>query len=132
MIMNAGLPDDVIQAIEESYGEMCQCNLHTCGKDCSVAVRSSATAEDLPTASFAGQQASFLNVVGKHSVASAVLECLASIFTDRAIAYRVHNGFGHMDVKGAGKLQIYATYRSMSSLYSLILLSFQLVKYLFN
>lgn len=103
MIMNAGLPDEVINEIEHAYSKMCVCNLHTCGKDCSVAVRSSATAEDLPTASFAGQQASFLNVVGKHSVCNTVLECLASVFTDRAIAYRVHNGFGHMDVKGAGE-----------------------------
>ena len=106
MIMNAGLPDEVIEQIEEAYGEMCTCNLHSCGKDCSVAVRSSATAEDLPTASFAGQQASFLNVVGKHSVCSAVLDCLASVLTDRAIAYRVHNGFDHMQVKGAVSVQL--------------------------
>jgi pyruvate,water dikinase len=104
MIMNAGLPEEVIQEVEDAYGDMCLCNLHSCGKDCAVAVRSSATAEDLPTASFAGQQASFLNVVGKNSVANTVLECLASVFTDRAIAYRVHNGFDHMAVKGAGEI----------------------------
>jgi pyruvate,water dikinase len=127
MIINTGLPEDVRKAVEESYGEMCPD-----GKDCSVAVRSSATAEDLPNASFAGQQASFLNVVGKRAVADAVLgefffakpsgyhvsgtilsicrrlnlfklelsECFASIFTDRAITYRVHNNFDHMQVKG--------------------------------
>ena len=95
MIMNAGLPNEVVKQIEKAYEAISD------GKEASVAVRSSATAEDLPTASFAGQQASFLNVVGKHSVCNAVLECLASIFTDRAIAYRVHNGFDHMDVKGA-------------------------------
>ncbi len=78
-------PDEVVRQIEDAYNAMY--NSH----DVSVAVRSSATAEDLPTASFAGQQASFLNVVGKHSVCNAVLECLASVFTDRAIAYRVHN-----------------------------------------
>ena len=106
MIMNAGLPEEVIQEIEAAYADMCLCNLHSCGKDCAVAVRSSATAEDLPTASFAGQQASFLNVVGKNSVANTVLECLASVFTDRAIAYRVHNGFDHMAVKGAVSVQL--------------------------
>lgn len=65
MIMNAGLPDEVAKQIEDAYTAMSDsCASHSC----SVAVRSSATAEDLPTASFAGQQASFLNVVGKHSV----------------------------------------------------------------
>jgi pyruvate,water dikinase len=101
MIMNAGLPGEVIHQIEESYQGMCE--EASCG--CSVAVRSSATAEDLPTASFAGQQASFLNVSGKRNVCAAVLECLASIFTDRAIAYRVHNKFDHMQVKGAVSVQ---------------------------
>lgn len=101
MIMNAGLPDEVTKQIEEGYQGMCK--EANCG--CSVAVRSSATAEDLPTASFAGQQASFLNVSGKRNVCNAVLECLASVFTDRAIAYRVHNKFDHMQVKGAVSVQ---------------------------
>jgi pyruvate,water dikinase len=101
MIINAGLPEDVRKAVEESYVKMCPD-----GSDCSVAVRSSATAEDLPNASFAGQQASFLNVVGKRAVADAVLECFASIFTDRAITYRVHNNFDHMAVKGAVAVQL--------------------------
>ena len=92
MIMNAGLPPAVEKQIHDAYALMCKDGM------CSVAVRSSATAEDLPNASFAGQQASFLNVVGASGVAQAVLECLASIFTDRAIAYRVHNGFDHMQV----------------------------------
>src|SRR5262249_19461974 len=60
-----------------------------------VAVRSSATAEDLPDASFAGQQATFLNVRGEQAVLAAVHEVFASLFNDRAIAYRVHNGFDH-------------------------------------
>jgi pyruvate,water dikinase len=100
MIIQAGLPDDVRKSIEESYKKMCNGD-----KMCSVAVRSSATAEDLPTASFAGQQASFLNVMGASGVCDAVLECLASIFTDRAITYRVHNNFDHMMVKGAVVVQ---------------------------
>ena len=103
MIVQAGLPEDVRKSIEDSYKTMCK---EYGVKECSVAVRSSATAEDLPTASFAGQQASFLNVVGAHSVADTVLECLASIFTDRAITYRVHNDFDHMMVKGAVVVQL--------------------------
>jgi len=96
LIMEAGLPDSVRKAVEESYRALCDENN---GAEVAVAVRSSATAEDLPTASFAGQQSSFLNVVGAKGVADAVLECLASVFTDRAITYRVHNEFDHMAVK---------------------------------
>lgn len=107
MIIHAGLPEDVRHQIEEAYRSMAgddrtdreMCNI-------SVAVRSSATAEDLPTASFAGQQASFLNVVGAKAVADAVLECLASVFTDRAITYRVQNDFDHMKIKGAVVVQL--------------------------
>lgn len=94
--MEAGLPDSVRKAVEESYRALCAENDQAA---VAVAVRSSATAEDLPTASFAGQQSSFLNVVGATGVADAVLECLASVFTDRAITYRVHNKFDHMAVK---------------------------------
>lgn len=64
----------------------------------SVAVRSSATAEDLPNASFAGQQESFLNVVGEEALVAACRRCYASLFTDRAVAYRKTNGFDHMKV----------------------------------
>ena len=101
MIIEAGMPPDLKQAIEDSYQAMC-----SDGTEVSVAVRSSATAEDLPTASFAGQQATFLNVVGSDDVADTVLECLASVFTDRAITYRVHNNFDHMMVKGAVVVQL--------------------------
>ena len=102
MVMTAGLPPEVRKQIEESYEAMCKEH----GSTVSVAVRSSATAEDLPTASFAGQQASFLNVVGANAVADTVLECLASVFTDRAITYRVHNNFDHMQIKGAVTVQL--------------------------
>jgi pyruvate,water dikinase len=64
----------------------------------SVAVRSSATAEDLPGASFAGQQESFLNISGQQALLNACRRCYASLFTDRAIVYRENMGFGHMDV----------------------------------
>ena len=100
MIIQAGLPEDTRKAIENSYKAMA-----LNGEDVSVAVRSSATAEDLPTASFAGQQASFLNVIGASQVANAALECLASVYTDRAITYRLSNNFAHAAVKGAVAVQ---------------------------
>jgi pyruvate,water dikinase len=68
------------------------------GAGVAVAVRSSATAEDLPDASFAGQQATFLNVIGEDALLNAVREVFASLFNDRAIAYRVHKGFDHARV----------------------------------
>ena len=68
------------------------------GAGVAAAVRSSATAEDLPTASFAGQHDSFLNVRGAEAVFEACRRCFASIFTDRAISYRIDNGFGHFKV----------------------------------
>jgi pyruvate, water dikinase len=69
-----------------------------CGNNIAVAVRSSATAEDLPNASFAGQHESFLNVRGEADVVEACRKCFASIFTDRAIVYRIENGFDHFKV----------------------------------
>ena len=69
-----------------------------CGSNVAVAVRSSATAEDLPNASFAGQHESFLNVRGEAALFEACRQCFASIFTDRAIVYRIDNGFDHFKV----------------------------------
>ena len=63
-----------------------------------MAVRSSATAEDLPTASFAGQHETFLNIAGEARLLDAVRRCFASLFKDRAISYRVENGFDHFKV----------------------------------
>ncbi len=73
--------------------------------DFSVAVRSSATAEDLPDASFAGQQETFLNVQGIDAILVAIKHVFASLFNDRAIAYRVHHGFGHQDVALSAGIQ---------------------------
>jgi pyruvate,water dikinase len=87
---NAGLCAEIRTAyrvLEEKYGP-----------NVAVAVRSSATAEDLPTASFAGQHESFLNVRGETGVIEACRRCFASIFTDRAIVYRIDNGFDHFEV----------------------------------
>jgi len=78
------------------------------GQTISVAVRSSATAEDLPEASFAGQQETFLNVVGLDHVLQCIREVFASLYNDRAIAYRVHQGFEHADVSLSAGVQLMA------------------------
>ena len=82
------LQSSILQAYRELCGEM----------DCEVAVRSSATAEDLPNASFAGQHESYLNIKGEMAVLNAVKKCFASLYTDRAIKYREENGFAHQKV----------------------------------
>ncbi len=84
------LADEILQAYRELVAEY--------GPSLTVAVRSSATAEDLPTASFAGQHESYLNIAGEAQVLDAVRRCFASLFTDRAILYRINNGFDHFKV----------------------------------
>ncbi|HET8897878.1 MAG TPA: phosphoenolpyruvate synthase [Rhodanobacteraceae bacterium] len=94
-VIETPLPADLDQAIRAAYAELCR----RAGTDAiAVAVRSSATAEDLPDASFAGQQETFLNVVGIEDVLHKVKEVFASLYNDRAIAYRVHQGFAHENV----------------------------------
>jgi len=85
-------------ALEAAIGEAYRALAAVHGGELSVAVRSSATAEDLPDASFAGQQETFLNVRGLEQVMQRMREVFASLFTDRAIAYRVHRGFAHDQV----------------------------------
>jgi len=95
LIQKATLAPDIRASIEESYNRLC----HQCGLQIiPVAVRSSATAEDLPTASFAGQQDTYLWIKGGSEVAKHVQRCWASLFTSRAIAYRVRNRFPHEKV----------------------------------
>jgi len=93
-ILATGLPTDLVEAVRTGYQQL----EAQYGANCDVAVRSSATAEDLPQASFAGQQESFLNIHGESMLLDAVRRCYASLFTDRAIVYRVHNGFDHSQV----------------------------------
>jgi pyruvate,water dikinase len=93
-ILAAPLPPPLMQAIRDGYQRLEQ----QYGANCDVAVRSSATAEDLPEASFAGQQETFLNIHGESMLLDAVRRCYASLFTDRAIVYRVHHGFDHTQV----------------------------------
>ncbi|MEV7604196.1 PEP/pyruvate-binding domain-containing protein [Paenarthrobacter sp. NPDC089322] len=90
MVLEAGVPAEVAGAVTAAY--------RTLGERVPVAVRSSATAEDLPFASFAGQQDTFLNVVGVDAVLDAVSRCWASLWTDRAVAYRTTNGIDHSAV----------------------------------
>lgn len=96
IIVNSELPADLKEAIKKDYNNLCK---EYGKKDLDVAVRSSATAEDLPDASFAGQQESFLNIRGEEQLIQACKKCFASLFTDRAISYRVDKGFDHFSVK---------------------------------
>ena len=93
MVEAQPFPADLEQAIREEF-----IRLQGGNADASFAVRSSATAEDLPDASFAGQQETFLNVVGIEDVLHKMKEVFASLYNDRAISYRVHKGFAHADV----------------------------------
>jgi len=92
-VIDAPFPPDFEAAVRASFAELTADNL-----DASFAVRSSATAEDLPDASFAGQQETFLNVHGIADVLHKMKEVFASLYNDRAISYRVHKGFAHADV----------------------------------
>ncbi|WP_281291125.1 PEP/pyruvate-binding domain-containing protein, partial [Hyella patelloides] len=115
LILNTPFPKELETAITEAYSQLCQrysvdyqqcdryegvekeqCEQYNYNVD--VAVRSSATAEDLPDASFAGQQETYLNVHGVSSVLEACHKCFASLFTDRAISYRTIKGFDHFNV----------------------------------
>lgn len=103
MICQAPMPDELAEAIRNAYIEL--------GKRAGemnpfVAVRSSATAEDLPDASFAGQQDTYLNIRGADLIIQKVKECYASTFTDRATYYRVKQGFDHMSVALSAAIQM--------------------------
>ncbi|MFA4975080.1 MAG: phosphoenolpyruvate synthase [Candidatus Paceibacterota bacterium] len=92
-ILKAKLPQDLQDAVTKSYAELGK----KYGKNSDVAVRSSATAEDLPGASFAGQQETYLNIHGIENILIATKKCIASLFTDRAVSYRADKGFSHFD-----------------------------------
>jgi pyruvate,water dikinase len=99
-IIDSALPDQLQQDITLAYRAMANN-----GRDATVAVRSSATAEDLPDASFAGQQETYLNISGIDNVLHAIKLVFASLFNDRAISYRVHQGFEHADVSLSAGIQ---------------------------
>jgi pyruvate,water dikinase len=102
-IMDEEMPKDLQQAITKAYKEL---GKKVGEKDPYVAVRSSATAEDLPDASFAGQQDTYLNVQGAKMIIQKVKECYASCFTDRAVYYREKQGFDHLDVALSAVIQM--------------------------
>ncbi len=93
-ILKAEFPHDLNRMIMGAYAKLCR----EYGANTDVAVRSSATAEDLPDASFAGQQETYLNIKGDYALLEACKKCFASLFTDRAISYRVDKGFDHFQV----------------------------------
>lgn len=97
LVLNTPFPQDLQAAIATSYSRLCE-RYGQKSEDTDVAVRSSATAEDLPDASFAGQQETYLNVRGVKAVLESCHKCFASLFTDRAISYRTINGFDHFNV----------------------------------
>ncbi|MDO3681009.1 phosphoenolpyruvate synthase [Paenibacillus ehimensis] len=90
IIMEAEIPSDVVKAVAHYLSRF--------GEEHAYAVRSSATAEDLPHASFAGQQDTYLNIIGKEAILQHISKCWASLFTDRAVIYRMQNGFDHSQV----------------------------------
>lgn len=102
-ILAGQIPDDIRNEVMSSYDKLCQENG---GHDVHVAVRSSATAEDLPEASFAGQQSTYLNISGAADVLQSVKDCWASLFEPRAIYYRTENNFDHSKVGLAAVVQM--------------------------
>ena len=102
-VVDAPLQPELDRDIREAYAKL---SAENGGGDVAVAVRSSATAEDLPDASFAGQQETFLNVTGADDVVLKVKEVFASLYNDRAIAYRVHHGFKHEEVSLSAGVQL--------------------------
>lgn len=101
-ILNADFPKSLEKAVEEAYAKLSK---EYKSKAVDVAVRSSATAEDLPDASFAGQQETYLNIQGASHVVEAVHKCIASLFTNRAISYRVDKGFDHFKIALSAGIQ---------------------------
>ncbi|MBU4373845.1 MAG: phosphoenolpyruvate synthase, partial [Euryarchaeota archaeon] len=102
IIMGTKIPPDIEKSIKSKYRELCKRE----GHEVFVAVRSSATAEDLPDASFAGQQDTFLNIKGEQNVFEAVKKCWASLYGARAIYYRVKQGFNHRKVNLCAVVQV--------------------------
>jgi len=94
LIYSLEFPREIVEEIVKAYRKLCK----EYGEDTDVAVRSSATAEDLPDASFAGQQETYLNIRGEYALIQACKRCFASLFTNRAISYRVHKGFDHFKI----------------------------------
>jgi pyruvate,water dikinase len=100
-VVDAPFPAHLDAEVRKAYTDLCNGGT----SDLSFAVRSSATAEDLPDASFAGQQETFLNIHGIDNLLAAIKRVFASLYNDRAISYRVHKGFSHADVALSAGIQ---------------------------
>jgi pyruvate,water dikinase len=116
LIATAKMPKDLEKEIINSYKQL---GKKIGEKEPFVAIRSSATAEDLPDASFAGQQETYLNVKSATEVVEKIKECFASLFTDRAIYYRIQKGFEHMDVALSSAVQLMVYSKSSGVLFTL-------------
>jgi rifampicin phosphotransferase len=110
IVEGIGIPDDLAATITRPLAEL--------GEHAACAVRSSATAEDLPTASFAGQQDTYLNVMGPAAILEHVSRCWASLFTERAVTYRLRNGFDHQKVHMAVVVQQMVTPQAAGILFT--------------
>ncbi len=115
-IVEAEMPEDLAEEIRLAYSELSK---RSGIKEPFVAVRSSATAEDLPDASFAGQQETYLNVKGGDQVVDKVRECYSSLFTDRAIFYRVQKGFDHLEIALSATVQLMVFSKSSGVMFTL-------------
>jgi pyruvate,water dikinase len=115
-IVQAEMPEDLVEDIRAAYTELSK---RSGIKEPFVAVRSSATAEDLPDASFAGQQETYLNVKGGDQVVDKVRECYSSLFTDRAIFYRVQKGFDHLEIALSATVQLMVFSKSSGVMFTL-------------
>lgn len=116
MIVAEEMPADIVEAIKDAYAELGN-KMHV--DDPFVAVRSSATAEDLPDASFAGQQDTYLNVHGPDMVVQKIKECYASTFTDRATYYREKTGFDHLSIALSATVQMMVFSKAAGVMFSL-------------
>jgi pyruvate,water dikinase len=121
IIMDAPMPKELDDEIAAAYNELTSRYQKEAKSNelPYVAVRSSATAEDLPDASFAGQQETYLNVLGAEEVVDRVKECYSSLFTDRAIYYRVQKGFDHMDIALSACVQLMVFSESAGVMFTL-------------
>jgi pyruvate,water dikinase len=116
MINSATVPKELEKVIVDGYRDLAT---HEKVKAPFVAIRSSATAEDLPDASFAGQQETYLNITGANDVVEKVKECYSSLFTDRAIFYRVQKGFDHMSIALSAIVQMMCYSESAGVMFSI-------------
>ena len=116
IILNSKIPDVLIQEFSDAYHKL---SSKIGEKEAYVAIRSSATSEDLPDASFAGQQETYLNVVGVNNVIEKIKYCYASLFTDRAIYYRATKGFSQKDLSLSAAVQIMISSKASGTIFTI-------------